>query len=80
MQNEDKIIEKYKKFSYNFFWNNSVLIGTLCFFFGLTPFYELADRMICDKYKVLFGLICLVAAILSYFLYNIKRKNFKSVH
>ncbi len=49
MQNEDKIIEKYKKFSYNFFWNNSVLLGTLCFFFGLTPFYELADRMICDS-------------------------------
>lgn len=74
MQNEDKIIEKYKKFSYNFFWNNSVLLGTLCFFFGLTPFYELADGMICDKYKVVFGLICLVTAILSYFLYNIKRK------
>lgn len=76
MYNEDKLIEKCKKFNYNFFWTNSKFWGVLIFVLGLTPFYELLKFFISsDIFLVLFLSICLIIAVVGYFIYDsIKKK------
>lgn len=71
MYNENKLIEKCKKFNYNFFWNNSKFWGILIFILGLTPFYEVLKYFIdVNFFLILFFIICLIIAVIAYFIYD----------
>lgn len=76
MYNENKLIEKCKKFDYNFFWNNSKFWGVLIFVLGLTPFYEVLNYFIkTEIFLILFFLFSILFSTVCYLIYeNIKKK------
>lgn len=43
--NQDKLIEKYKKFNYNFFWLKSIVLEGVLYFLSGAPFYILVEEM-----------------------------------
>lgn len=72
MNDENKVIARSKKFTYNFFWNNSKLWGAILFLLGLTPFYEVVKPFLSDDFP--FFMISVIIAIVSYFIYNNSRR------
>lgn len=71
MYNEEKIIEKSKKFNYKFFWNNSKFQGVLIFILGLSSFYDILKYFFdFEVFGIIFPIFCLITAVIGYFIYD----------
>ena len=74
MNNENKLIEKCKKFNYNFIWNKSNFWGTLVFILGFSPFCGLIDIFVSSEIiKLLVFLACIPTAIWGQLIYKSMR-------
>lgn len=74
MNNESKLIEKCKKFNYNFFWNKSNFWCTLVFILGFSPFCGLIDIFVNSEIlKIFIFLACIPTAIAGQLIYKSMR-------
>lgn len=73
MYNENKLIEKCKKFNYNFFWNRSNFWMGLVFILCLSPLYGIIEVSFdSNVLKYIIYVICLILAVVGQFLYKSK--------
>lgn len=71
MNNENKLIEKCKKFNYNFLWNQSNFWMGLVFILCLSPFYGMIEVFFdSDVLKYIICMVCLILAVVGQFLYK----------